>query len=120
MRRGRSRRPSTDLPARIDDRTIADVGERLLGGALSTVVVVITAIGVLADGERDRAAVPCASCRLPVSARADAVGRIVYHSFGSYFAGSLLVGGAQRPRHPHHRPAAGRAAGADRRRSGRR
>lgn len=79
-----------DLPARIDDDTIAELGERLLGGALSTVVVVITAIGVLADGQvlvrRLRAVVPPSR-----QARADAVGRIVYHSFGSYFAGSLLV-----------------------------
>lgn len=79
-----------ELPARIDDETIADVGERLLGGALSTVVVVITAIGVLADGEvivrRLRAIVPPSR-----QARADDVGRILYHSFGSYFAGSLLV-----------------------------
>jgi putative heme transporter len=79
-----------ELPARIDDRTIADVGERLLGGALSTVVVVITAIGVLADGEtivrRFRSVVPPSR-----QARADEVGRIIYHSFGSYFAGSLLV-----------------------------
>jgi predicted PurR-regulated permease PerM len=79
-----------ELPARIDDETIADVGERLLGGALSTVVVVITAIGVLADGpmivRRLRAVVPPSR-----QARADAVGQIVYHSFGSYFAGSLLV-----------------------------
>ena len=79
-----------DLPARIDDETIADVGERLLGGALSTVVVVITAIGVLADGpmivRRLRAVVPPSR-----QDRADAVGQIVYHSFGSYFAGSLLV-----------------------------
>jgi predicted PurR-regulated permease PerM len=79
-----------ELPARVDDRTIADVGERLLGGALSTVVVAVTAIGVLADGEvivrRFRAVVPPSR-----QARADAIGRIVYHSFGSYFAGSLLV-----------------------------
>ena len=79
-----------ELPARIDDETIAEVGERLLGGALSTIVVVITAIGVLADGEvlvrRLRAIVPPSR-----QARADEVGRIIYHSFGSYFAGSLLV-----------------------------
>lgn len=79
-----------ELPARIDDETLADLGERLLGGALSTVVVVITAIGVLADGEvmvrRVRAVVPRSR-----QARADEAGRIVYHSFGSYFAGSLLV-----------------------------
>jgi predicted PurR-regulated permease PerM len=79
-----------ELPARIDDETIADVGERLLGGALSTVVVMVTAIAILADGEsivrRGRAIVPPSR-----QARADAVGQIVYHSFGSYFAGSLLV-----------------------------
>ena len=79
-----------DLPARIDDQTLADLGKRLLGGAFSTVVVVIAAIGVLADGEvvvgRIRAVVPPSR-----QARADEVGRIVYRSFGSYFAGSLLV-----------------------------
>ena len=79
-----------DLPARIDDETLAELGERLLGGAFSTVVVVIAAIGVLADGEvivrRVRAVVPPSR-----QARADELGRIVYRSFGSYFAGSLLV-----------------------------
>ncbi len=79
-----------ELPARIDDDTLAELGERLLGGALSTVVVVITAIGVLVDGEvivrRVRAVVPPSR-----QARADEVGQIVYHSFGSYFAGSLTV-----------------------------
>lgn len=79
-----------ELPTRIDDRTLAQLSERLLGGALSTIVVLITAIGALVDGEvivrRVRAVVPSSR-----QARADEVGRIVYHSFGSYFAGSLLV-----------------------------
>ncbi|MET0902174.1 MAG: AI-2E family transporter [Acidimicrobiales bacterium] len=79
-----------DLPARIDDQTLAELGERVLGGAFSTLVVVIAAIGVMADGEvivrRIRAVVPPSR-----QARADELGRIVYHSFGSYFAGSLLV-----------------------------
>ena len=79
-----------DLPARIDDETIADLGERLLGGALSSVIVVVTAIGILVDGptlvRRARAVVPAGRRE-----RADATGRIVYHSFGSYFSGSLLV-----------------------------
>lgn len=79
-----------DLPARFDDETLADLGERILGGALSTVVVLITALGVLVDGEamvrRVRSIVP--PSRRP---QADEVGQIVYHSFGSYFAGSLLV-----------------------------
>ncbi len=79
-----------DLPTRVDDEALAELGKRLLGGAFSTVVAVIVAIGVLADGEvivrRVRAVVPPAH-----QARADEVGRIVYRSFGSYFAGSLLV-----------------------------
>jgi predicted PurR-regulated permease PerM len=79
-----------DLPARIDDETLAELGKRMLGGAFSTLVVVIAAIGVMADGEvvvrRIRAVVPPSR-----QERADEMGRIVYHSFGSYFAGSLLV-----------------------------
>lgn len=79
-----------ELPASIDDETLGELGERLLGGAFSTVVVLITAIGVLVDGERIvrrmRALVPPSR-----QARADEMGQIVYQSFGSYFAGSLLV-----------------------------
>ena len=51
----------------------------------------ITALGVLVDGEADGAARPRRSCRRRGSAQADEVGQIVYQSFGSYFAGSLLV-----------------------------
>jgi predicted PurR-regulated permease PerM len=79
-----------DAPARVDDRTLADLGERLLGGILSAVVVLITSLGVLVDGEtvvrRVRKLVPGASVH-----RADRLGRIIYATFGSYFAGSLLV-----------------------------
>jgi predicted PurR-regulated permease PerM len=78
------------LPAQLDDQTLAQLGERLLGGFFSTVVVVITALGVLVDGERVvrrvRAVVPPSR-----QARADEIGEIVYQTFGSYFAGSLLV-----------------------------
>lgn len=78
------------LPARLDDATLSQLGERLLGGFVSTVVVMITALGVLVDGERivrrARAVVPSAH-----EARAAEVGQIVYQTFGSYFAGSLLV-----------------------------
>ncbi len=79
-----------DLPARFDDETLANLGERLLGGAFSTVVVLITALGVLVDGpvliRRVRALVPPRR-----QEQTDQVGRIVYQSFGSYFAGSLFV-----------------------------
>jgi predicted PurR-regulated permease PerM len=78
------------LPARLDDATLSQLGERLLGGFVSTVVVMITALGVLVDGEsivrRARAAVPARH-----EQRAAEVGQIIYQTFGSYFAGSLLV-----------------------------
>jgi putative heme transporter len=79
-----------DAPARVDDRTLANLGERLLGGVLSAVVVLITALGVLVDGEgivrRFRVLVPVGSL-----GQADRLGRIVYSTFGSYFAGSMFV-----------------------------
>ena len=79
-----------DLPSRFDDRALADLGERLLGGAFSTVVALVAALGVLVDGptlvRRIRSVVPPGRRE-----RADEVGRIVYQSFGSYFAGSLFV-----------------------------
>jgi putative heme transporter len=79
-----------DAPARIDDATLADAGERLLGGVLSTTIVLVTALGVMVDGEilvrRMRALVPVAS-----RARTNRVAGIVYSTFGSYFAGSLFV-----------------------------
>jgi predicted PurR-regulated permease PerM len=79
-----------DLPAKFDDKTLADLGERVLGGALSTIVALITALGVLVDGEvlvrRVRSIVPPSRRQ-----QADEAGRIVYQSFGSYFSGSLLV-----------------------------
>lgn len=79
-----------DAPADIDDATLADLGERLLGGVLSAFVVLVTALGVLVDGplavRRVRNLVPPASL-----ARTDQLGGIVYATFGSYFAGSLFV-----------------------------
>jgi predicted PurR-regulated permease PerM len=87
---GRVEKWIEDAPADIDDATLADVGERLIGGVLSAVVVLVTALGVMIDGgvvvRRFRALVPVA--RRP---QADRLGRIVYATFGSYFAGSLFV-----------------------------
>lgn len=87
---GEVERAIDDLPGRIDDQTLSELGERLLGGALAAVVVLITALGVLVDGEllvrRVRASIPPAR-----QARMAEVGTIVYRAFGSYFAGSLLV-----------------------------
>ncbi len=79
-----------DLPAKFDDKELADLGERVLGGAFATILALITALGVLVDGplivRRVRSIVPPSRQR-----QADEAGRIVYDSFGSYFAGSLLV-----------------------------
>jgi putative heme transporter len=79
-----------DAPTEIDDATLANLGERLLGGVLSAVIVLVTALGVLIDGavvvRRVRALVPAGSRE-----RTDRLGRIVYATFGSYFAGSLFV-----------------------------
>jgi predicted PurR-regulated permease PerM len=79
-----------DAPARVDDATLADLGERLLGGVLSAVVVLVTALGVMVDGEsvvrRFRVLVPAGR-----QDHADRLGRIVYATFGSYFAGSMFV-----------------------------
>jgi len=59
---GRVERWIDDAPADIDDATLADVGERLIGGVLSAVVVLVTALGVMIDGgvvvQRFRALVP--------------------------------------------------------------
>jgi predicted PurR-regulated permease PerM len=79
-----------DAPARVDDATLSDLGERLLGGVVSAIVVLVTALGVMVDGEivvrRFRSLVPARS-----RARTDRLARIIYATFGSYFAGSLFV-----------------------------
>ena len=79
-----------DAPADIDDATLAEMGERLIGGVLSAVIVLVTALGVMVDGgivvRRLRSLVP-----LDRRVQADRLGAIVYATFGSYFAGSLFV-----------------------------
>jgi predicted PurR-regulated permease PerM len=79
-----------DLPARIDEETIRDVAERVIGGLLSALVVVLIGITVLADGDRLVRRVQAA---LPDSVEPAAVraGRIFYRTIGAYFSGSLLV-----------------------------
>jgi predicted PurR-regulated permease PerM len=79
-----------DLPDRLDTDTLADFGERLLGGLVTAGIVLVTALGVLFDGPhtvaRVRTIVP-----ERLQPRADRAGHVVYETFGSYFAGSLLV-----------------------------
>ena len=79
-----------DLPAQLDDATITRYAEDLLGGLLTAVIVLITAVAVMLDGERlvqrFRGVVPPERLE-----RVDAVGRVIYATFGNYFAGSLFV-----------------------------
>lgn len=78
------------LPARLDDATLTRYAEDLLGGLLTTVIVLVTALSVMLDG-------PGLVDRLSQlvhpdhRARADAVGQVMYRTFGNYFAGSLFV-----------------------------
>ena len=80
------------LPARIDEDTIRDVAERVIGGLLSALVVALIGLTVLADGDRLvhrlLAAVPAS-----VEPAAIRAGRIFYRTIGAYFSGSLLVAG---------------------------
>jgi predicted PurR-regulated permease PerM len=78
------------LPTRIDDDTIANAAQTIVGGVVTMLLVLITAIAVMMDGE----AIVARSRRLlPPSRRerADRAGRIIYRSIGRYFAGSLFI-----------------------------
>lgn len=79
-----------ELPARVDDEAIARVADMLVGSAQTLVIVLVTALAVMLDGEalvaRARRVVPRARRE-----RADLVGRVVYRTLGNYFAGSLLI-----------------------------
>ena len=79
-----------ELPARLDDATITRYAEDLLGGLLTAVVVLVTAVGVMLDGERlvQRFREMFTPDRLE---HIDAIGHVVYRTFGNYFAGSLFV-----------------------------
>ncbi|WP_436795252.1 AI-2E family transporter [Actinospongicola halichondriae] len=79
-----------ELPSTLDNASIRRYAEDLLGGLLTTVVVLVTAVAVMLDGarlvERFRAVV-----RPERGEQIDAIGQIVYRTFGNYFAGSLFV-----------------------------
>jgi predicted PurR-regulated permease PerM len=79
-----------DLPARLDEKTLRDAAERIIGGLLSAVVVALIGIAVLVDGDR---LVRRLLAALPDSVEPGAVqaGRIFYRTIGAYFSGSLLV-----------------------------
>jgi predicted PurR-regulated permease PerM len=79
-----------DLPNRLDQDTLADFTERLIGGLVTMAIVLLTALGVLFDGpdvvRRGRAMIPTR-----LRPQADRIAHVVYDTFGSYFSGSILV-----------------------------
>ena len=78
------------LPAELDDEQITRYAEDLLGGLLTTIVVLVTAIAVMLDGESMVQRIR----NLFTGERQehlDGIGRVVYRTFGNYFAGSLFV-----------------------------
>ncbi len=79
-----------ELPSQIDDETIEDAANSLVGTALSVLIIVAVTFAVLFDGEvlvgRIRRLLP--ERRRP---SADRIGRLVYRTFGNYFGGSVTV-----------------------------
>jgi putative heme transporter len=78
------------LPAELDDDDITRYAEDLLGGLLTTVIVLVTAVAVMLDGPTHVQRVQ----RLVSDERRErleGIGRVVYRTFGNYFAGSLFV-----------------------------
>jgi len=78
------------LPSNIDDQTVSDTVTSLVGRVASAVIVLAVAFAVMLDGEW---VVGHARRLLPPSRRtaADRLGRIVYDTFGRYFAGSVTI-----------------------------
>jgi len=78
------------LPGELEDEDITRYAEELLGGLLTTVIVLVTAVAVMLDGEthvqRTQRLVDGERRE-----RLDGIGRVVYRTFGNYFAGSLFV-----------------------------
>ncbi len=79
-----------ELPTRVNADSISDLAGRVVGGAETALIVVITAIAVMFDGQSlvGRARRLIAPRHRE---RADKMGRIVYQSLARYFAGSVAV-----------------------------
>jgi putative heme transporter len=79
-----------DLPTKIDNDSIADLANSLVGGAVSTAIVLVVAFAVMIDGVR---LVNLVRSLIPERHRpaADHYARVLYDTFGNYFGGSLTV-----------------------------
>lgn len=78
------------LPATVSTQGVANAAKTLLGGMVSVIIVIVTTIAILLDGER---LVALFRRAIPPSRRdqADRVGRIFHGVVGRYFGGSITV-----------------------------
>ena len=79
-----------EVPGKISDRNVTRTVEGMVGGALSTVLVLAVTVAVLLDGEHLVAAIRRLVPLRWVN-RADEIGHVFYMAIAQYFAGSLAV-----------------------------
>jgi len=79
-----------EVPGKISDRSVTRTLEGMVGGALSTVLVLAVTVAVLLDGEYLVAAIRRLVPHRWVN-RADEIGHVFYMAIAQYFAGSLAV-----------------------------
>jgi predicted PurR-regulated permease PerM len=79
-----------EVPGKISDRNVTRTVEGMVGGALSTVLVLAVTVAVLLDGEYLVAAIRRLVPHRLVN-RADEIGHVFYMAIAQYFAGSLAV-----------------------------
>jgi putative heme transporter len=79
-----------EVPGKISDRNVTRTVEGMVGGALSTVLVLGVTVAVLLDGEYLVAAIRRLVPHRWVN-RADEIGHVFYMAIAQYFAGSLAV-----------------------------
>jgi predicted PurR-regulated permease PerM len=79
-----------ELPSQVDDETVTDTANSLVGSAFGVATVLAVMLAVMLDGEkliaRIRSLIPPARRE-----RADRFGRVMYNTFGNYFGGSVTV-----------------------------
>jgi predicted PurR-regulated permease PerM len=79
-----------EAPGKISDRSVTRTVEGMVGGALSTVLVLGVTVAVLLDGDHLVAAIRRLVPLRWVN-RADEIGHVFYMAIAQYFAGSLAV-----------------------------
>lgn len=79
-----------EVPGKINDESVTRTVEGLVGGALSTVLVLAVTVAVLLDGEYLVGAMRRLVPHRWVT-RADEIGHVFYMAIAQYFAGSLAV-----------------------------